>query len=277
MTSARTNWSGTITTIRSSVKLSASVEGGVVDHRAGTRASVQSPSSSGRRARRPAPSATRRRGRGRRRWGGSASRADPPTARLRRRASPRVRPSSSARRSRPHVVLCDLARRLPARRIGRPAGGARLVHDLVLQLALLVEDGLDVLAVAHDPRERVAVDLVEVAALGAEPDREQRLDGVLRLLLLARRPPRPQPGRDLLREPPADDREEPDSERICACAPSVEQVADQRLGAAAFGAFFGIASPTSTGMYAGPSGPVGTGNATKSSGRWSSAVFSRAT
>ena len=64
-----------------------------------------------------------------------------------------------------------------ARRIGRPARRAVLSKISPGAGALLLEDGLAVLAVEDDPGERVAIDLVEVAALGAEPDRQQRLDG----------------------------------------------------------------------------------------------------
>ena len=39
---------------------------------------------------------------------------------------------------------------------GAQQGRFGLVEDLLEQDALLVEDGLDVLAVAHDPREGVA-------------------------------------------------------------------------------------------------------------------------
>src|SRR5919106_3695962 len=74
---------------------------------------------------------------------------------------------------------------LSARGIGRPTGRARLGEDLLQNGGLLVQDGLDVLAVPDDLGERVAVDLVEVSALGTDPDGEQGLDGVLCLLLLA--------------------------------------------------------------------------------------------
>ena len=69
-----------------------------------------------------------------------------------------------------HAIVRDPAPRFPARRIGRPAGGVRLhEEDLVEELALLPQDGQDVLAVADDPRERVAVDLVEVASSAPIP------------------------------------------------------------------------------------------------------------
>ena len=58
-----------------------------------------------------------------------------------------------------------------ARLVGRPAGRAGLLHDRLEHFRLGVEHGLDRLVAQHDALEGVEVDLVELAALGAEADR----------------------------------------------------------------------------------------------------------
>ena len=167
-----------------------------------------------------------------------------------------------------------------SRSVGRVPSRARSSSSKICceELALLLQHRLDVLAVADDPRERVAVDLVEVAALGADPDREQRLDGIVRLLLLAHGGGLcEQTGRDCLERRPRRQGRTPSGRGSAPAAPIFVMCLISSFAPAGLGAFFGMPSPTRTGMYDRTFGPLGTGNATRSSGRWSSAVFSRAT
>src|SRR5690348_10640820 len=64
-------------------------------------------------------------------------------------------------------------------RIGRPAGRLGGVHHVAQLLSLGVERGADRLTAQHNALEGVEIDLVELAALVAEPDREQRHQRVL--------------------------------------------------------------------------------------------------
>ncbi len=85
------------------------------------------------------------------------------------------------------------------------------------------------------------------------------------------------PGEICLESRPPTTGKKPVSERSAACGPSFTRWRIKAFPPSGLGAFFGMPMPTSTGMYDRAFGPRGTGNATRSSGRWSSAVFNRAT
>src|SRR3546814_14939008 len=72
------------------------------------------------------------------------------------------------------VCSSDLLARTGAWRIGPPARCFGVVHDRLKDRRLLAEDLGDVLVLDHDALEGVELDLVELAALGAESDGEQR-------------------------------------------------------------------------------------------------------
>src|SRR4029453_3118024 len=85
--------------------------------------------------------------------------------------------------------LTDHVRRWPRGSVHRAGSGARLVrrparslgllHETLEHLALRGQHILDGLASQHDALEGIHVDLVELAALGPEPDRQERGQGVL--------------------------------------------------------------------------------------------------
>ena len=122
------------------------------------------------------------------------------------------------------------------------------------------------------------VDLVVLAALVAEADRQQRRqgvcgaglggDGISSACVPAAAPPgarRSTTGKNAT------------SLERDAWVGRVEEMAITSLAPSGSGAVFGMASPAMTGMKARPFGPAGTGKATKSSGSLRTASTSRAT
>src|SRR5438067_2519475 len=77
-----------------------------------------------------------------------------------------------ARRSQRVRRLLDLAWPI-TRRIWWPTASLGVVEDALEDLRLVVEHGLNRLALEDDPAERVEEDLVQLAVLRAQPDRQE--------------------------------------------------------------------------------------------------------
>ena len=219
-------------------------------------------------ARKPAPSAWRRRAPGTRATGAAARRAPSPSRRTTHRTPPLSFAAEPGAANRPGPAgVSVVVGQLPTWHVPSLAGSGDQQCALAVSstacsaVAWVARTGRRIVVVEDDLLERVPEDLVVGAALVAEADRQERRqrlsDAELcgdRLLLGLDARPAGRPAASPVRTG-----KKATACSVAACAPAGAGTRSAPCAPSGFGAHFGIARPASTGMNARPFGPPGRG------------------